>query len=84
MRKNYITPKITSVYLDPKQASLQACAVGGLYIWTMTGDNTHCSSVLRTIGAGPNCNISVKGQGGVGMPMIYTLPASQAEVSIPS
>ncbi|MDD4202534.1 MAG: hypothetical protein PHQ52_03615 [Candidatus Omnitrophica bacterium] len=69
MLKKYKMPKITSVYLDPKQALLQVCAVGGIYINGGGDYNTLCRSKTGTLG--PPCQITPKGSLAGNTPMIY-------------
>ena len=59
MRK-YITPKITGVVLDPKQAIIQVCQVGGVFLDETKGD-------YLCLGAGSgvwNCGYTKKGGAG--------------------
>ncbi|MDD4202535.1 MAG: hypothetical protein PHQ52_03620 [Candidatus Omnitrophica bacterium] len=83
MSKKYTTPKITSVELNPEQASLQVCAVGGLYLWTMAGANTHCNSQYNPL-LGPMCELTPKGGLGGRTVMIYTVGPASTEASFPS
>ncbi|MDD4202532.1 MAG: hypothetical protein PHQ52_03605 [Candidatus Omnitrophica bacterium] len=85
MKNKYRKPKITVVLMDPKQASLQVCAIGGIYIWTSAGAGVHCNS--RTPNPWPMgapCNITPKGGAGGGTSMYYTQPPTIAENNIPS
>ncbi|MDD4203460.1 MAG: hypothetical protein PHQ52_08340 [Candidatus Omnitrophica bacterium] len=56
--KQYTQPIIKKVILDPVQAVLQVCKVGGQYF--MTG-STGCMSIGGKLGPQPLCYISVKG-----------------------
>lgn len=59
--KKYIEPKIKAVELDPKQAVMQVCVVGGIYL--NANVPPWCGSVIETIG-GINCVDSPKGGSG--------------------
>ena len=56
-KKNYSSPEITAVRLDPQQAMLQVCAVGGVYVSNLGG------SILcgEQGGMGARCKSSQKG-----------------------
>ena len=56
--KKYIEPKIQEVDLDPRQATLQVCMAGGVYIYEFTAGNICVGS--RTLTA-DLCNITPKG-----------------------
>ena len=55
--KKYIKPKIKAIQLDPEQAVLQVCQVGGAY-FRITG-STKCFNG----GPGAYCDITIKGVG---------------------
>ena len=57
--KKYTSPKIKSVALDPEQAILEVCRVGGAYMYTNTPNN-YC---MPYTGGGifGNCPIAVRG-----------------------
>ena len=62
MRK-YIEPKIKAVMLDNKQAILQVCAIGGIYLYYALPTNvTMCSAATFSIG--PQCQSTPKGGAG--------------------
>ena len=63
--KKYTKPKIQSVRLNPEQAILQVCKVGGVYIWTATRCGSTGPIVL-------SCTISIKGVRERGHPALYT------------
>jgi hypothetical protein len=56
--KKYIKPKISSIELDPEQAILNVCAVGGIFMlqkvspsiyWCITRTGTYSSNCLTSI-----------------------------------
>ncbi|MDD4202508.1 MAG: hypothetical protein PHQ52_03485 [Candidatus Omnitrophica bacterium] len=53
--KKYTQPKIRSVNLDPEQAVLQVCQIGGVYFVTTVSLKCFAG------GFGPYCHVSVKG-----------------------
>ncbi|MDD4202499.1 MAG: hypothetical protein PHQ52_03440 [Candidatus Omnitrophica bacterium] len=58
MRKQYKYPRIKAVILDPEQAILEVCQIGGVYFFKPAGTS------LCGIGVGkfgPYCDISVRG-----------------------
>ena len=64
MKKQYITPKIKAVELDPKQAILQTCRVAATAIYFTVATN-RCN-----YGAGPGpstatCNTPIKGKSSI-------------------
>ncbi|MDD4202174.1 MAG: hypothetical protein PHQ52_01775 [Candidatus Omnitrophica bacterium] len=59
--KKYILPIIKSVKLDPKQAMLQVCRAGGIYLLAASTAYMWCSTVTRTDSAGPPCLFTPKG-----------------------
>ena len=60
MKHAYIKPIITRVKLDPEQAILQACIVGGAYLAFLY--HTFCADT-RTA-PGPRCSLTPKGGAG--------------------
>jgi hypothetical protein len=55
-KKKYISPKITAVELDPEQAILNVCAVGGMYL---TGPN---SCAFLSGGGMESCGTALRGK----------------------
>ncbi|MDD4202497.1 MAG: hypothetical protein PHQ52_03430 [Candidatus Omnitrophica bacterium] len=55
--KKYIQPKIKCVELDPKQALLQVCAIGGVYFEI----GSQCGLVIWPTTYTATCNTGVKG-----------------------
>jgi hypothetical protein len=56
--KKYQQPKIKKVVLDPEQAVLQVCKVGGQYF--LVGF-TRCMGIGGSFMLSPLCNLSVRG-----------------------
>ncbi|MDD4201879.1 MAG: hypothetical protein PHQ52_00235 [Candidatus Omnitrophica bacterium] len=62
--KQYTAPKINSIELDQKQALLQVCKVGGLYV--SRSISAWCGQFS---GDGPLCNFTPKGGDGINVNM---------------
>jgi hypothetical protein len=61
VKKTYMQPKIKSINLEPEQAILQVCQIGGAYFGftVVTIPTSYCEGGTRT---GPNpCIVSIKG-----------------------
>lgn len=58
MKKKYIKPVITRVKLDPEQAILQACIIGGIYF---AGGAVDCMSASMAGTTHITCATTVKG-----------------------
>lgn len=56
MKKIYIEPKIKAIELDPRQAVLEACKIGGQYF----GGATECMYLIPATDIIP-CPLSIKG-----------------------
>ena len=57
---SYCKPQITRIKLDPQQAVLAACVVGGVYMSTV-GTNNHCVPSGTGGGLGMACWYTPKG-----------------------
>ncbi|MDD4202801.1 MAG: hypothetical protein PHQ52_04985 [Candidatus Omnitrophica bacterium] len=58
--KQYLTAKISVIKLDQKQALINVCAVGGLYVG-MGGGTNWCGHTTGAEGLGPVCWDTPKG-----------------------
>ncbi|MDD4202047.1 MAG: hypothetical protein PHQ52_01100 [Candidatus Omnitrophica bacterium] len=67
--KKYISQRISSIDLDPKQAIIQACMLGGLYLFPGAPGVYACG---KTTGTGPACANTAKGSLGGGSTSMLT------------
>ncbi|MDD4203271.1 MAG: hypothetical protein PHQ52_07375 [Candidatus Omnitrophica bacterium] len=81
--KKYIHPKIKVIVLDPKQALVQVCKAGGVYLWSTNTTNIWCSTSAGYPG-GPDCRYTPKGGAGGITRMIWTPNVCDSAEALPS
>ncbi|MDD4202498.1 MAG: hypothetical protein PHQ52_03435 [Candidatus Omnitrophica bacterium] len=72
--KKYIQPKIKSIELDPKQALLQICRIGGIYLFALENYGAVARDCNSVAGSDTPCGITPKGGAGGSTPMLSATP----------
>lgn len=77
--KKYINPIIKAIKLDSKQAILEACAIGGLYL-----NDSWCGHTSIPSPMGPTCLLTPKGGAGGSTYMKVTGGGDASTLAAPS
>ena len=62
--KQYMQPKIKLIELDPRQAILQVCQIGGVFVADFGISSFYCIGFDGTLGSTTNCTLTFKGGNG--------------------